>query len=184
MHRLKKAHTYDEAIEEVGNGKFQLFLLSVCGLCSVAGSSETVGVSVIMFAAQCDFNFTLQEKGMLATASIVGMLVGLHISGFLCDTRGRAHILKWSMALSLGSSFVSLFSTTTWMLIFLRFLTGVFISAAMSCVFTFLGEFHTRKTRTTPMTILSSCLVIGILYVNGECLGFPLRLQTLFFCFQ
>lgn len=134
----------------------------------MAGSSETVGVSVIMYAAQCDFHFSLQEKGILATASIVGMLVGLHVSGFLCDTRGRAHILKWSMALSMCSSFVSLFSTSTWMLIFLRFLTGVFISGAQSCVFTYLGEFHSGKTKTIPMTILSSCLVIGILYVNGE----------------
>lgn len=168
LQQFKKSHTYEDAIEKVGNGKFQLFLLLVCGLCSMAGSSETVGVSVIMYAAQCDFHFTLQEKGILATASIVGMLVGLHVSGFLCDTRGRAHMLKWSMGLSMSSSLLSLFSTSTWMLILLRFLTGVFISAAQSCVFTFLGEFHSARTKTIPMTMLSSCLVIGILYVNGE----------------
>ena len=134
----------------------------------MAGSSESVGVSVIMYSAQCYLQFSLLEKGFLATASIAGMFLGLHVSGFLCDTRGRVKISRLSIMLSICSSLASLFSTSTWTLIFCRFLTGLFISGSQSSVFTLLAEFHSQKKKTLPMTILSSCLVIGILYVNSK----------------
>ncbi|KAL5272991.1 hypothetical protein ACFFRR_000018 [Megaselia abdita] len=163
---LQRVYTYEEAISSAGTGKFQYFLLLVCGLCAVAGASETVGVSVIMYSAQCDLNFSLQEKGILATASIVGIIFSLYITGYLCDTKGRVLILKWTLLISICFSVISVFSINTWMLISMRFMTGFFIASSLSCVFTYLGEFHGNKTKTTPMTILSSCLVIGILYVN------------------
>lgn len=164
---MQRLFTYEEAIIKVGTGRFQQFLLLVCGLCAVAGASETVGVSVIMYSAQCDLHFSLQEKGILATASIVGIILSLYVTGYLCDTKGRLTILKWTLLISIFSSILSVFSVNTWMLISLRFLTGFFIASSLSCVFTYLGEFHGSKTKTIPMTILSSCLVIGILYVNG-----------------
>lgn len=164
---MQRLFTYEEAIIKAGTGRFQQFLLLVCGLCAVAGASETVGVSVIMYSAQCDLHFSLQEKGVLATASIVGIILSLYVTGYLCDTKGRVTILKWTLLISIFSSLLSVFSVNTWMLISLRFLTGFFIASSLSCVFTYLGEFHGSKTKTMPMTILSSCLVIGILYVNG-----------------
>lgn len=168
LNNLQRLYTYEEAITNVGTGKFQYFLLLICGLCAIAGASETVGVSVIMYSAQCDLNFSLQEKGVLATASIVGIIFSLYVTGYLCDTKGRVKILKWTLLLSICSSVLSVFSINTWMLISLRFVTGFFIASSLSCVFTYLGEFHGGGTKTTPMTILSSCLVIGILYVNGN----------------
>lgn len=165
---LERCYTYEEAITNAGAGRFQYLLLLVCGLCAIAGATETVGVSVIIYSAQCDLNFSLEEKGVLVTASIVGIIFSLHITGYLCDTRGRILVLRWSMFMSICSSVISVFSANTWMLITMRFFTGFFIAASLSCVFTYLGEFHGNKSKTTPMTILSSCLVIGILYVNGK----------------
>lgn len=134
----------------------------------MAGVCETIGVGIVMYSGQCDLHFTLGEKGILATAGIIGMMLNLHISGFLQDTRGRVKIMRLSLFLCICSSFISVFSVNTLMLILLRFLTGVFISGFQSCVFTLLAEYHGNATRARAMSILSSFLVMGVFYVNCE----------------
>lgn len=55
-----------------GFGKIQIFILFVSGLVLMAAITETMGMSIIMPAAQCDLELTSSRKGIVSSISIVG----------------------------------------------------------------------------------------------------------------
>lgn len=164
-HKLRRQSTYQEVVDSIPVGPFHYLLLITCGLCYMAVSVEIIGMSVITFSANCDLKFTLYQKGIVLTTSYVGSILSMYVMGFLADTKGRVNTLKTTVALSIMTSFISVFSVNAWMLIVLRFLTGFFISACQSCVFTLLGEYHGKDSRVKHLTILAGFLPLGIIYI-------------------
>ncbi|KAL5273157.1 hypothetical protein ACFFRR_000111 [Megaselia abdita] len=163
--KFRRQSTYQEVVDSIPVGRFHYLLLLTCGLCYMAVSVEIIGMSVITFSANCDLNFTLYQKGIVLTTSYLGSILSMYVMGFLADTKGRVNTLKKTVALSILSSFLSVFSVNAWMLIALRFFTGFFISACQSCVFTLLGEYHGKDSRMKHLTILAGFLPFGIIYI-------------------
>lgn len=166
--KTKKIYTYQEAIEETNIGKFHYLLLVVCGLGYMAASVEIIGISIVMFSADCDLKLTVHQQGMLGSIGYFGVVLSSHVMGFSADTWGRVRTIRISLLASVCASIMSVFSVNTFMLATCRFFTGFFISASQSCVYTLLGEYHTPKTRMNHVTILASFLVIGLIYIQGE----------------
>lgn len=163
--KLRRQSTYQEVVDSIPVGRFHYFLLLTCGLCYMAVSVEIIGMSVITFSANCDLGFALYQKGIVLTTSYVGSILSMYVMGFLADTKGRVNTLKTTVALSILTSFISVFAVNAWMLIVLRFFTGFFISACQSCVFTLLGEYHGKASRVRHLTILAGFLPLGIIYI-------------------
>lgn len=163
--KARRQSTYQEVVDSIPVGRFHYLLLLTCGLCYMAVSVEIIGMSVITFSANCDLNFALYQKGIVLTTSYVGSILSMYVMGFLADTKGRVNTLKTTVALSILTSFISVFSVNAWMLIALRFFTGFFISACQSCVFTLLGEYHGKDSRVKHLTILAGFLPFGIIYI-------------------
>lgn len=162
-----KTYSYDEAIGATSLGKFHYFLLLVSGFLMISAAVEVIGLCVIIFAASCDLNMTLSEKGILAASGYFGVVMSAHAMGFLADTWGRVKILKVSFALSILSSLVSVFSVNFLMLTVFRFVTGFFGGSQLT-LFTLLSEYHSNRSRKTYMSIFSSFLVVGFLYFEGK----------------
>lgn len=160
-------YTYEEAIEKAHVGKFQYFLLIVTGMCFLAFITEISGLGLIMFPAKCELQFTLTEQGLLGSAGFLGVTVSAHAMGFLADTWGRLRTLKTMIFISLCTSLISSVSTNVWMLFIFRVLTGVFISGCQSCVFSFVGEFHSSRTRVRHVAMVSIFLPAGLIYLPG-----------------
>lgn len=137
----------------------------------VAAAVEVIGLCVIIFAASCDLDMSLSEKGILAASGYLGVVMSAHAMGFLADTWGRVKILKVSFAFSILSSLVSVLSVNFVMLTVLRFVTGFFGGSQLT-LFTLLSEYHSNRTRKTFMSIFSSFLVVGFLYFQGKCCVF------------
>lgn len=163
----RRRSTYQEVVDSIPVGRFHYLLLLTCGLCYMAVSVEIIGMSVITFSANCDLNFALYQKGIVLTTSYMGSILSMYVMGFLADTKGRVKTLKTTVALSILTSFISIFSVNAWMLIVMRFFTGFFISACQSCVFTLLGEYHGKDSRVKHLTILAGFLPFGIIYIYG-----------------
>ncbi|KAL5273298.1 hypothetical protein ACFFRR_000206 [Megaselia abdita] len=163
---LPKTITYEEAIEYTTVGKFHYILLFFCCMGLLAAVAELIGISVIIYAAQCDLKFSMQEKSLLAMSAALGTIFSLHITGFICDTWGRIKTLKVTLILNICSSLLSAFSINTWMLIGLRFLAGIFSTGCQCCVFSFLGEFLPDVSRRRHMTILATMVPVSILFIN------------------
>lgn len=60
-----------------GFGKIQLIVAVCCGLIIMEILNESMMMSIIMPAAQCDLNLTSSDKGILSSAVILGKLMRL-----------------------------------------------------------------------------------------------------------
>lgn len=151
-------------------GIFNYAVLIICCLGLLSAFAEIIGISVIIYAAQCDLKFTMQEKSILAMSAALGTILSLHITGFICDTWGRIKTLKTTVTLNIIFSIASAFSINTWMLIGLRFFTGVFATGCQSCAFSYLGEFIPGVSKRRHMIILATMIPTSILFINGNIL--------------
>ncbi|XP_055383192.1 synaptic vesicle glycoprotein 2B-like [Condylostylus longicornis] len=173
-----KSYSFEEAITLTGSGKFHRLLLLTSGLCFMATMVEIMGVSLVIELAKCDMDFTIYEQGILASSGFLGVVCSSHALGFLADTVGRSKILKFALIFSIISSAASVFSTTVWMLIILRFLVGFFISGCQACVFSYMGEFHGKKTRLRNVTMLSCFLPLGLVVLPAlATIILPMKLE-------
>lgn len=160
--------TYEEAIESTAVGKFNYFLLAICGLCYMVGGVEVGGHSVLILSAECDLNLSLHDKGLLVAVGFCGSILSLPVLGYLSDTYGRIRTMKTSLISCVCMSVLSAFSVNTTMLIVFRFLTCVMVSATQSIVFTLITEFNSNKTRLRHLTILAAFVFAGTFYFRGE----------------
>lgn len=90
---------FENAVKSAGFGKFNIFLLLICG---AIYANTALGVTVLSFvlpAATCDFDMNSTNKGMLSGAPMIGMLVGSYFWGCLADTKGRKIVLVYTLVL-------------------------------------------------------------------------------------
>lgn len=57
----------------LGFGKVQIVVLLVCGLILMAVITETMGIAIIIPAAQCDLALSSSRKGVISAVSFIGM---------------------------------------------------------------------------------------------------------------
>lgn len=114
----------EEALARTGFGKFNIFLVVLCGSILGCVVLETVGVNFILPVAQCDMNLTSRDKGVLSAVGFVGMIVSSHLWGFLADTRGRKTVIVPTLFAAFVITVISSFAKSFWLLVLLRFLNG------------------------------------------------------------
>lgn len=126
----------------------QVIVLLVCGIIIMSVLTETMGMGLIMTAAQCDMQLTATRKGIISSVTFIGMciewvcvclncllnvslcvcipgiLFSSQIWGFLADTRGRRRVIVSTMLAANACTVISSFSTDFTMFVLSRFLSG------------------------------------------------------------
>lgn len=161
-------YTFEEAVALIKIGKFHYWHLLVCGMCITAMLAEVGCLSLLMFAAKCDLQFSVTEQSILGSSGFIGVVLGSQVLGTLADIKGRRKTLLISIALSICASVISSFSVHTYMLIAFRMLNGFFISGGQSVMFSYLGEFHSDRTRAKYITLVATFLPLGSIYYPGN----------------
>lgn len=120
-------------------------VLLVCGLILMAVINETMGMAIIVPAAQCDLELSSSRKGVISAVSFIGTLgknsfhirnynmalcfLGILISspvwGYLADIKGRRKVIIYTLLVSIICTIVSSFSTNFWTFAVTRFLCGI-----------------------------------------------------------
>lgn len=67
-----KKYSYEEVLTIIGFGKTQCLMLLTCGLLLMMVICETMGMSIITIASQCDFATTSVEKAIMSGAAFIG----------------------------------------------------------------------------------------------------------------
>lgn len=170
--------SFEEAVEATGVGKYHYILLMVCGTALMYANLEISGIGILMLPAKCDLHFTALEKQLFDSVGLLGVVLSSQVMGLLADTYGRIKLLRITLLLSLCTSFLSALSINTVMLISLRFLTGVFMAGVQCCMFTYLGEFHSKISRTKHLVFLSALIIVSNIYFPAMgLLVLPIDLQ-------
>ncbi|CAG2056141.1 unnamed protein product [Timema podura] len=157
------SHTY----MSIEHGKFHNTLLFVCGLGQIAMVCQLYLSSYLLPAAQCDFQMTAQEKGLLNSISYAGVILSSPLWGFLADTQGRKKILILSLAADGIIGVLSSFAPTYGIFLAFRFFNGFFICSPAAVVYAYLGEFHNATTRPKAIILVSVFLPMGVVALPG-----------------
>ncbi|XP_065372210.1 synaptic vesicle glycoprotein 2B [Calliphora vicina] len=160
-----KKFVYEDVLEIIGFGKTQWIMLLTCGLLLMMVINETMGMSIITIASQCDFDSSSMDKAIMSAAAFIGILCSSYFWGYLCDTYGRKPILMYTTLLGNIVSFISIFIANFWVFVFLRFVVGVFIAGASSTTYAYLGEFFIARHRPVVINYASMFVGVSMTYV-------------------
>lgn len=79
----------DDAIEQVGFGKYQRWLLAYAGMSWTAEAMEMMLLSFVGPAVQVEWQLTGREESLIASVVFGGMMIGAYSWGALSDAKGR-----------------------------------------------------------------------------------------------
>ncbi|XP_062564069.1 uncharacterized protein LOC134226948 [Armigeres subalbatus] len=154
-----KAVPMDDALAMAKFGVCNVVLVLISGTILASFLLEILGVSYIIPVIDQDLDVTTKEKGVLSAVGFAGTIVSSHLWGFLADTHGRRKIIVPALFITFVISMISSFTANFWVIVFLRFMVGVFVSGPSSATYAYLGEFHNRKNASRA--IMGASVVFG-----------------------
>src|SRR5215204_6616193 len=81
--------TVQEAVDQIGFGRFQKRLLAVCGVTWAADGAEVLLLGFALPSIIGDFTISAAQGGLIVTAGFAGMLLGAWFWGTISDYIGR-----------------------------------------------------------------------------------------------
>lgn len=116
---------FDEILKVIGFGRVQIEIAFVINLVLFTVLNETMGISFIVPAAECDLNLDSKDKGILNSMVFVGIMISSFFWGFLSDTKGRRLAILHALSYSTFFTIISLFIQNFTLFAICRFLVGV-----------------------------------------------------------
>ncbi|KAJ3666324.1 hypothetical protein Zmor_001774 [Zophobas morio] len=158
---------FETAIHYSRYGKFQRLLLAVCGTIYATCAISTTTLSFVLPSAQCDFNLSSLDKGKLSAMPLIGMIFGCSLWGSIADSQGRKVAIMLSLLVDFLAALVSSFAQTFQLFLICRFFNGFGIIGATSIIFSYLGEFASKKHRDIMLGRLEVFWNVGVIILPG-----------------
>lgn len=118
------SYSFEDALIKTKFGKFNIYLVIICGLILGCGFLETSSVGLVLPIAQCELNLSNSEKGLIGSMGFFGIILSSHFWGFMADTKGRKRSMIPALILTFVFSFISAFSKSVWFFAVFRFFNG------------------------------------------------------------
>ncbi|CAG9787480.1 unnamed protein product [Diatraea saccharalis] len=128
---------------------------------------ESVGMSYVVTAAECDLDLSSEYKGLITAAAFIGIISTSFLWGYLGDRMGRRAVMLPAMVASALFSIASSFANSVWVLMVLRVLTGCLVSASSATVYAYLGEMHTNTRRASAIAWGSAFISFSFITLPG-----------------
>lgn len=109
-----------------------------------------------------DFDLTLSQSGLVATANLVGMAVGAVVWGGIADRIGRKKAFSATLLIFAVFSVLGALSPDYSVFLLLRFLAGVGLGGCIPVDYALVSEFSPRKHRGRILTALDLWWPIGV----------------------
>jgi len=159
---------------------FDIYELLMLPLIVRPAMMELQGVMPSLADGSANPEFAMWIGRLFYIPAVVGGLFGM-LGGYLTDKLGRRRVLTWSILLYAASAFASGYSTSMWMLLFLRCTTFVGVCVEFVAAVAWLAELfpdHKQRERVLGYTqAFSSFGGILVALVNGWIVnhagGFP-----------
>ncbi|XP_038059039.1 synaptic vesicle 2-related protein-like isoform X2 [Patiria miniata] len=156
-------YTLEDAIEQIGFGRFQMKISVLTGLCWMADAFEIMLLSILAPALLCRWHLSRWEEAFITTVVFVGYLISSPLWGKFCDKYGRRKGLIFCSSVILYFGLLSAATPNfTWLLI-MRGLVGFGIGGASQSV-TLYSEFLPGKIRGFCIVFLEVFWVLGVVF--------------------
>lgn len=159
--------TYDQAIEQVGFGRFQKKLMVICGLGWAADAMEVLLIAFVLPAIGEEWGLTNTQKGLLGTSVFLGMLVGAWGWGWISDRIGRKTGFISTVAIDSVFGLLSAFSPSFIWLLILRAITGIGVGGTLPVDYSIFAEYLPAKSRGRNLVLLEAFWALGTIAAAG-----------------
>lgn len=167
MNATGSVYSFDQAIERIGFGRFQVKLMVICGLGWAADAMEVLLISFALPAIGQEWQLTNEQKGLLGTAIFLGMLAGAWIWGRVSDLWGRKIGFVSTVAVDSVFGLASAFAPGFGWLVALRALTGFGVGGTLPVDYAIFSEYLPAKKRGRYLVLLESFWALGYILAAG-----------------
>lgn len=154
----------DDAIEQLGMGKFQNLLLVSAGLCFVADSMEVLLLSFLELVVQVEWGLSDEETSSITSSVFAGALLGTLFLGPLADILGRKPIFIITAAIIAAFGLLTSIVTSFEFLILCRFFVGFGVGGLIVPFDTY-AEFMPNSYRGRQLLIIEYFWTLGTILV-------------------
>jgi len=159
--------TFDEAIQQIGFGRFQRKLMVICGMGWAADAMEVLLISYALPAVIREWGLTDAQAGFIGTALFLGMLAGAWFWGTISDYIGRKTGFQATVLIDSVFGLLSALSPSYLVLALLRGLTGFGVGGTLPVDYSIFAEYLPTEKRGRYLVYLESFWALGTIVAAG-----------------
>ncbi|XP_013192893.1 arabinose-proton symporter [Amyelois transitella] len=152
---------FETAIDKTGFGLYNLLLTSLAGLVIISFACIVYGSTIIVPSSACELETTAAQQGLLASAPIIGTIIGAILWGYLADRKGRRSMLFVSLLSGAGVNAVASISVNWIMLLILQFIASLLSSGQYTISMTILSESVPMAKRNLVVLLVTSIFLLA-----------------------
>ncbi|XP_059054537.1 putative transporter svop-1 [Achroia grisella] len=152
---------FEVAIDRTGFGLYSYILTALTGLVIISFACIVFSSTIIVPSSACELETTGVQQGLLASAPIIGTIIGAILWGYLADTRGRRSMLLVSL---LGGTIINAIASLSvnWiMLLILQFIASLSSSGQYTISMTILSESVPMAKRNIVLLLVTSIFLLA-----------------------
>lgn len=157
---MEKLYVSD-IIEKPGGMKFSIKILAFIGLAMIFDGFDYMIVSFTMPQITQEMELGFIATGSLASFSVLGMIIGGFIAGYLADIFGRKHVMNVSIMIYALLTVPIFFVQTYDAFAICRIFSGVGVGAVIPLSVTIVSEYAPTKYRATFVTVTKAFMMLG-----------------------
>jgi len=150
----------DDALDTIGFGKFQLYMLAFAGFAWCADAMEMMLLSFIGPSMRCEFGVDADAEGALTSVVFVGMMLGAPGWGVLSDARGRKTALLFATVATLIGGVGSALAPSFAVVLLFRWLVGVGLGG-VPVAYGLFTEFLPSASRGVNLVLINLFWTLG-----------------------
>ena len=150
----------DDALDAIGFGKFQRYMLAFAGFAWCADAMEMMLLSFIGPAMRCEFGVDADAEGALTSVVFVGMMLGAPGWGVLSDARGRKTALLFATVATLIGGVGSALAPSFGVVLLFRWLVGVGLGG-VPVAYGLFTEFLPSASRGVNLVLINLFWTLG-----------------------
>jgi MFS family permease len=150
-----------EIIDHSSLGPFQVGICVLCGLCLIMDGFDVQAMGYVAPAIIREWKIPNSELGPVFGAGLLGVLIGSLVFSMLADKIGRRPVLIGATLFFSAMTFVTAHASSVPQMLAIRFIAGMGLGGIMPNAVALCGEYSSRATRVTVMTIVGNGFTAG-----------------------
>ncbi|ARU06869.1 MFS transporter [Comamonas serinivorans] len=142
-------------------GPLQKWLVALCALILLIDGYDLTVIGVALPSLMADLKIEAGAAGVLASAALVGMMLGAMVLGTLADRIGRVKAIAISVFIFSVFTAACGLATDVWTFGVLRFIAGLGLGGVVPAVTATIAEFAPRRSRSFITTAVFAAYALG-----------------------
>ena len=150
-----------ELIDNSKLGAFQVGICSLCGLCLIMDGFDVQAMGYVAPAIIREWKIPNSELGPVFGAGLFGVLIGSLLFSMVADKIGRRPVLIGVTLFFSAMTLLTAYTGSVREMLAIRFVAGMGLGGIMPNAVALCGEYSSRATRVTVMTIVGNGFTAG-----------------------